>query len=494
MIGLEIRFLAGRFHGNAWHHAHNEGVPEWPPSPWRLLRALVSAAYSEHVPSTSVEPLIDKLSGLPRYRVPRAIDAHARYYMPDVADAGHKKSKVFDAFVAVDGGARSPEPLLVGWEANLSEHEHALLARLCRRVTYLGRAESWAELTPVRIEDVRWNCWPDEFDDHASSTTLLAVAPPEHIRDWARAQPSPKRGPDVPRTLWGVLTFDGGRYRDEGWSAVPGTRLVRYVFGEPPFRRAPVPAANLHKSRPTVARYAIRSPVLPHCHDALLVCAHLREAVMSQSKNVSGDPKPVFSGHGLGNGPSNHRHAFYLATTEQSRNRARFIDTLTIAGSAGFDADDVVALQRVRRLWAKNRPDLELILIGVGEAADFGGFTESTSAVLAESRIWQSVTPFVPTRHPKIVRGVEVDGIAEQIANAAEQVIGARPISVTPAGEEPEWRRFRRRRDKGFGRRGIDRPVGARLVFDRPVRGPLAIGFGAHFGLGLFTAVRESFQ
>ena len=44
MIGLEIRFLAGRFHGTDWHHAHNEGVPEWPPSPWRVLRALVSAA------------------------------------------------------------------------------------------------------------------------------------------------------------------------------------------------------------------------------------------------------------------------------------------------------------------------------------------------------------------------------------------------------------------------------------------------------------------
>jgi CRISPR-associated protein Csb2 len=28
---------------------------------------------------------------------------------------------------------------------------------------------------------------------------------------------------------------------------------------------------------------------------------------------------------------------------------------------------------------------------------------------------------------------------------------------------------------------------GARLVFKQPVRGPIALGHGAHFGLGLFV-------
>jgi CRISPR-associated protein Csb2 len=29
------------------------------------------------------------------------------------------------------------------------------------------------------------------------------------------------------------------------------------------------------------------------------------------------------------------------------------------------------------------------------------------------------------------------------------------------------------------------------LTFERPVRGPIALGYGAHFGLGVFAAVSE---
>ena len=41
-ISVTIRFSAGRFHATPWGHHVNEGLPEWPPSPWRLLRALVA--------------------------------------------------------------------------------------------------------------------------------------------------------------------------------------------------------------------------------------------------------------------------------------------------------------------------------------------------------------------------------------------------------------------------------------------------------------------
>jgi CRISPR-associated protein Csb2 len=48
-----------------------------------------------------------------------------------------------------------------------------------------------------------------------------------------------------------------------------------------------------------------------------------------------------------------------------------------------------------------------------------------------------------------------------------------------------QFRRFR-------SRRGLIQPdrTGAaiRLVFDTPLPGPIALGFGCHFGLGLFRA------
>jgi CRISPR-associated protein Csb2 len=169
----------------------------------------------------------------------------------------------------------------------------------------------------------------------------------------------------------------------------------------------------------------------------------------------------------------------------------KMVRDLTVAARAGFAPEDVVALQRLRRLWGHGGHDLELVLLGVGTAADFGGLAAPRSPILAESATWESVTPFVPTRHPKVVRGAEVDSIESQIASACERLLGQRPTEVSPSGDHAEWARFRRRRREGGGRRGLDRAIGARLVFAEPVRGPIAIGFGCHFGLGLFAPVDE---
>lgn len=490
MIGLELRFLAGRFHANSWHHAHNEGVPEWPPSPWRVLRALVSAAYAEDIPPERVEPLLEKLRELPRYRLPLAVDGHTRHYMPDVSDANHKKAKVFDVFVAVAGGAARPEPVTIAWPTSLSSEERELLARLCRRVSYLGRAESWTEVTVVDVEGEQWTCWPDERDARAGATTLMALEPVQDFDRWSQAQPKPKKGADIPRRLWDVLTFDGDRYRDEGWSSVPGTRLVRYVFEEPPFRRAVVPSPTAFRARrPTVARYAIRSAVLPRIEEALAIGERLRVSVMSQSRRVSGDVRVVFSGHGSGS--SDHRHAMYLATCDDPQNFSRgFIDHLVVAAKAGFDEEDVVALQRLRRVWGRGGHDLELILVGLGQPEDFGGAALPQAPILATSSTWESATPFVPVRHPKTARGVARDTIEEQLRRGCEQLVGVAPIAVALVGEDAKWARFRRRRLQGNGRRGPDRAHGARLTFASPVQGPIALGYGAHFGLGLFRPVR----
>lgn len=489
MIGLQLRFLAGRFHGNGWHTAHNEGIPEWPPSPWRVLRALVSAAYAAELSAAEVAPLLEKLRGLPRYRLPLAVDAHTRHYMPDTSDPKHKKTKVHDAFIAVAGGAQDPQPLTMAWPVELTVDERGLLTKICRHVSYVGRAESWAEVTVTDVDGDQWDCWPDEREQGAGATTLLALTSAEELNTWAENQPVPEGGRDVPRTLWDVLTFDGKRYRYEGWSSVPGTRLTRYVFARPPFLRAVVASAGrtVPGTPPTVARFAIRSSVLPRLHLAVVVGERLRASAMSQSKKSSGEARSVFSGHG--EFVSNHRHAMYLPTSEIPKNAEKgFIDHLVIAARAGFDDQDICALQQLRRLWGRGGHDLELILVGLGQAEDFGGTAAKHRApILAESRIWESLTPFVPTRHPKVVRGIEVDSIADQIRRGCEQLLGIKPVEVSAVGDSAKWARFRRRRADGGGLRGPDRAFGARLVFEQPVRGPIALGYGAHFGLGLFV-------
>ncbi len=492
MIGIEVRFLAGRFHANAWHHAHNEGIPEWPPSPWRVLRALVHAACMRGVPRERAEPLLARISEPPRYLLPRAVDAHTRHYMPDVARSDHETSRVFDTFVAVEGGAKEPSPLLVAWPVELTADERALLVELCASVGYLGRAESWAELRVVDVaEDAAWSCVPEPAAAAPHATTLLAPQSATGIAEWSAGRPRPKRGADVPRSLWDVLTFTGARFEAEGWTDVPGTARVRYVFRGAPFLRAVVPTAGPRRSEdPTVACFAVRSAVLPRLTDAIRICERLRTAAMSQSRRRCGDARVVFSGHGQRD--LEHRHARYLAATsgEHEARRGR-IDRLYVSATAGFAPDDVIALQQIRRLWGDGGHDIELVLIGLGHAADFGGLTAPRTPVLGCSRIWTSATPFVPVRHPKVRRGVEIDSIEDQIRQQCLRTLGCEPVAITPIGRRDEWLRFHRRRTRGGGRRGPDLAVGARLVFASPVQGPIALGFGSHFGLGVFTAAPD---
>jgi CRISPR-associated protein Csb2 len=53
MIALQIDFVAGRFHANPRDRATNEGETEWPPSPWRLLRAIVAGWHRSGVGDSS---------------------------------------------------------------------------------------------------------------------------------------------------------------------------------------------------------------------------------------------------------------------------------------------------------------------------------------------------------------------------------------------------------------------------------------------------------
>ncbi len=66
-LAISIRFLSGRAHLHPWQTHHSEGRVEWPPSQWRLLRALVAVAgrgltslpYPDEVPPAKPEPSVE---------------------------------------------------------------------------------------------------------------------------------------------------------------------------------------------------------------------------------------------------------------------------------------------------------------------------------------------------------------------------------------------------------------------------------------------------
>ncbi len=144
MTVLELEFPAGRYHATPWGRHVNEGAVEWPPSPWRILRALVATWYwkareTKELEEQQVRILIHSLAAVqPVFHLPRATLGHTRHYMPINSLDPNKKPKIFDAFVQI----ASSEPVLVAWDVKLPVDQLDTLNLLAARIGYLGRAES----------------------------------------------------------------------------------------------------------------------------------------------------------------------------------------------------------------------------------------------------------------------------------------------------------------------------------------------------------------
>ncbi|MHB8879537.1 MAG: type I-G CRISPR-associated protein Csb2, partial [Myxococcaceae bacterium] len=82
---VALRFPTGRYHATPWGRAANEAAIEWPPSPWRLLRALYATWQwrASDLDTDAVETALGALAQAPSFRLPRHVEAHTRHYYPD---------------------------------------------------------------------------------------------------------------------------------------------------------------------------------------------------------------------------------------------------------------------------------------------------------------------------------------------------------------------------------------------------------------------------
>lgn len=267
----------------------------------------------------------------------------------------------------------------------------------------------------------------------------------------------------------------------------------------------------------TVARFLLAGPVLPFVTETLPLAESLRAALMNRCRRavlrrrfprgVPDDPPPVppspiFSGKLHGEYRRDHDHAYYLPTDEDGDGR---IDHLTVFAAAGFGPDEVSALDTLRRLRFGDGEPLQLLLVGLGQAADF------SVGLFRRATIWQSATPYVASRHRK-TRGRKKDPpelhrrgmgmefcrilLAEDLDRLRRRGRDFPPVAAIGAMslEGPERPRFRplqyQRTRRKAGDDGGRRQWGIfRITFDGPVAGPLCLGHASHFGLGLFLPV-----
>lgn len=235
----------------------------------------------------------------------------------------------------------------------------------------------------------------------------------------------------------------------------------------------------------TAARYVIDSPLLPLVQDALPFAEQVRRALIRSRVDTSHSEAIV--GKTVDGVPlAGHLHAHYLVTDEDGDGR---LDHVTLYAPRGFDRHDQAAIGALRTIFRRgNLPDVRLVLTGLGEAKSVGD-----TPIFAQSRRWRSVTPFSLPRfanrgggkpprprdlpEAQLVRELKVRGLPEPVSIKRTEgyEVSGRPLV--------RWLEFRARRfngTEGFGLAGFE------LEFAEPVNGPLALGFGCHFGLGLF--------
>ncbi len=255
----------------------------------------------------------------------------------------------------------------------------------------------------------------------------------------------------------------------------------------------------------TVVRFVLTGPMLPEATETLRWGDLARRSVMAQyGRQNGGRSTPTLSGKDASGKPlQGHRHAFYMPIDEDGDG---LLDHLTIWTPIGFNAPELRAVEGVRALNpGGGKHPIRLELLGHGEVADFGSVCPW---LFGASRHWHSLTPYVLTRHVKY-RGPKdelghrriVDGPEEQMLREVGQRWPEGPQLIRAAEvtspEDPRLAplqtgisrsrlpsEFLRKRQRGSSGGTACKFV---LEFEEPVTGPIALGHGCHYGLGLFV-------
>jgi CRISPR-associated protein Csb2 len=442
-----LQFRKGRYHTTPWSRPIDEGVVEYLPSPWRLLRALYAVwrTRAPELAEETVHALLARVAEPPTFHVPRHSVSH--------------NALVFERNVELG----------VQWPFELAAPQRVTLARLTESIPYFGRADSpCSGFLPIEWEPVAHDTWrpldvAESVADNAVVTSVLA--------------------PDLPLHLDALLTRPAD-VRKGGPLFPAGTHLLAYQR----HRQAPRPRSQPagRGEAATAVRFSVLQAGLQPHTDSLIYTDLLRQGALhklgglrperarTQLGGRTADDKPM-EGHG---------HAHYLPLITHDRR----VSGLVVWVPNGLPNDELKALTSVDRLYTPANSDWRLVI----RVAGIGTPAQVAPELVAQrpATVWRSVTPFTPSRYPKR-HASQLDYLRTEVANE----LGNRGLptlrEVALLNEDCQsWRRYRpsarMRRDPRQGQ--ASRPAAfLRVELAKPTHGPLVLGHLSHFGLGLLA-------
>lgn len=467
---LAIRFPLGRYHATPWDRSVNEGAAEWPPSPWRLMRALVATWYTRwpDLPGPMLDGLLDALGDPPSYLTPSARPAHTRHYLPDLSQRKGETGRTdltLDPFLWVRRDAR----LLMRWDADLDGEQRAALAKLAELLPYLGRADSVCEARLLDSDPAPDETWWRPGAEGERTARLLAPARP------------------VRRAVLEMSTVEVRKARR---TVPPGTVWVSYASTRP---ASPEPAQQ-EPTRVQAVRFAVASRVPVKATHGILLADAVHQRAARRLADCGGGN--MLAGGGAA---TNHQHAHWVPIADGTGPDA-CVKALLIYVPEGLRSAEVAALVGIREVsgqrgardgddgyQVKGLPYVRLLLQAAGPVE------QVAPELCGPAQRWRSLTPYLPVRHWHPRRETLAEYLNADVAaelRYREQyrdspTPGAR-CSDPDGGLPDRWargyRRYRLNEHLGQARPGL----GLRLEFAEEVRGPLLLGQLSHFGYGIF--------
>jgi CRISPR-associated protein Csb2 len=499
-IILRQVFPLGRFHATPWRvNPFDDPRGEWPPSPWRFVRAVVARWY-QWAREAPTEPPIAELDALVRalctsiyaFHLPEtsARGSPLRQYFPTefAWDPGEKKKagiRTYKKSLAQDNyWCTVPnEDGAVWWFLEGKHWNESLLEVLDRcleRMIYLGRAESFTHIERVMDGDPpEPNC---VLLDHPQRDLVPVLVPQENA---------------TREDLERVTETDMVARR-----SVPPGAVYRYAPRpqRPPVHEKPHPA---RLQRCHLVQFALGCNVAPEARAVVRLTSRFRGAVLRELLLVESNRKfsawsraprelrekvALFTGKNADGRPlAGHRHTEVFVWLEYG------VPTRVLVwrGSEPFDEHEqsaILAAAEREISWAAPGDDADawkVRLVPLDRAVPPPpGFDGATA------RVWESVTPYVPPRH-YLRRGRlrDREAIPAQVARelALRGFPGADAVKVEPIAQ-PTWVAIHTPASRRSERRflGDRRGYWLRLTFPSPVNGPVRLGQSSSFGLGLF--------
>lgn len=467
---LRITLLSGRYGATPWDRSEFEGQVEYPPSPWRLLRAVLHGAFlctdaRDQLPEGVAELVSALATSPPSYHLPFGEYGQIRGFRPvygceavpplETAGGGysHKQGKrrsFIDAFLQLDAGSA----IHVSWPVELAPEQKNLLGDCLAGLSYLGRAEYPAlwQLVPTMPAA---NCTPDP-----DGTLKVLACGGEALIDGLLMNPQTARQegrPALPGQCWLSYRYCPDRPAPRlGGSEAPAVNRALFAF----LSAYPVPAAT-----------------------GLAWTDRLHRALLQRAPTSS-----LFSGMAAGQPLGEDQRAWYRWQEEDGA-----ITALEVISPQPFLEQELQALQGLQRLYARGGVEVPLRLMRLDARP-----RQASRRLLTATPMLLYTTPR-PGRLQRHPAGQAIQSLLWGLGEQGKLDPGQFQQQGEAIGvEHPRHGAIQARllevldqaRVSGRGERQAASSLGFRLevTSERPLAA-LGIGWGRHFGAGQLEVV-----